>query len=134
MAEMQLVLPLYNELPELKPAREPDWVTDAREWREEEWVVLHGALLDRSLEDLANPRIGKAIYEDIISWVTAPIDVHRIPRAFSFQACAQLFSLDPEELQSLTLKNVQETNEKLAKRRVSLLREHIQTVLEGLGG
>ena len=106
-SDNQLTLPLFEAYPELKKKEELDWV-ESSEWLEDEWVHLHGVLLERSLEDLTVTTAGTELIEDITTWICEPI-VHngKIPRSFSFQACAELFGLDAEALQLMALRSME---------------------------
>lgn len=103
----QLALPLFEAYPELENKDKADWL-EAQEWLEEEWVFLHGALLERSLEDLTIPTAGAALIEDITTWLCEPIvQGGLVPRPFSLQACAELFGLDAEALQLMALRSLE---------------------------
>lgn len=102
--DLQMSLPLFSSFPNLKENKQPEWV----EWAEEDWVYLHGALLERSLHDLTVTNAGKSLVGDIVTWICEPIVPYgTVPRPFSFQACSELQGLDPEELQLTVLKDIQ---------------------------
>lgn len=124
----QLFLPLFTEIPELRPKTEPDWVQEAARdvvWTNEGIINLHYCLFDRSLEDLNNPRIGREIFDDIVRWVVRRIDTRKDyrPLPFSFQACTQLMGVDPEEMQAMLIKSLVRNEDQPIRRQVLL--EHM---------
>jgi hypothetical protein len=126
--EAQHLLPLFCMYPELEAKSQPKWMF----WSDEDWIYLHMRLLERSLEDLVNPTVGKEIVRDISSWIWAQIWVGRIPRAFSFHACAEVCGLDPEELQVLLLDKMQDVENNNGA--IDAVRHHIVSRLSAFTG
>jgi hypothetical protein len=70
-------------------------------WSEDEMAGLHLYLLEKSLLQLKGDKCSPKTREEVIAWVSVPLDNHPIP--FSFQLCCSLAGCDPEKMQDMVL-------------------------------
>ena len=71
-------------------------------WDEQEIEWLHSYLLDKSLEALKRSSTPPKKREEILDWLTCPIDEN--PAPFSFQACCFYEQVNAENMMELVLK------------------------------